>query len=187
MKILITTLLLGLSLACSRRSGEQLGTYEKTNGVFAIRTSVYREKTFIPAFDILGAYYIFETKRQDEVTLREVMVFLDQSPEPFDVEQSKFVDRAAFVNDRMNFVNDQIAFVYMHWMYAVTTDGGATWKIWKGIDYPFSEGKMRYNGIQGVVLGETGAGTMKIKLIGNDDLTELHTKDYGVNWIADGN
>lgn len=188
--MLLTVSLLLLSVACSSewnspdrcllcypaRSGEQLATYEETNGAFAIRTLVFREKTLWSGGTLLGAHYIFETKARDEENWREFMRFRDDNPEPIDEDRSKFV------NDRVTFVNDQVAFVYMGWMYAVTTDAGRSWNLWDGIDHPFQKGRMGYNGIQEIKLLENGEGTMRVRLIGNDELIEPNTRDYGVSW-----
>lgn len=174
-RTLLTTLLLGLCFSCySARSGEQLATFQKTNGTFAIRTTVMSEKTLLGGPFLKGAYYIFETKTQNEGTWREVLVFRHDNPEPIN-------------EDRIHFVNDRIALVYIGWKYAVTTDAGEKWSVWNGTEYPFQQGRMGYNGIQGVGLFENGVGTMRVKLIGNDELTELHTKDFGVNWFVDRN
>lgn len=193
-KMFLTIVLLGLSVACSSgwnskdrclvcypaRSGEHLATFEKTNDTFAIRTLVFREKSFgYWSATLLGAHYIFETRGQGDEEWREFMAFRHDNPEPINEDRSKFV------NDRVTFVNDQVAFVYMGWMYAVTIDAGKTWNTWNGLEYPFQKGRMGYDGIRDVELLANGAGVMKIRLIGNDDLTELHTNDNGVSWNVD--
>lgn len=191
-KILLATLLLVLSVACSSewnspnrclfcypaRSGEYLATFEKANNAFAIRTLVFREKAFWGGGMPLGAHYIFETKGQDDEEWRQFMAFRHDNPDPIDEDRSKFV------GDRVEFVSDRIAFVYVGWMYAVTTDAGRSWALWDGIDYRFPKGRMGYDGIQGIKLLTNGVGVMKVKLIGTDEHLELHTENYGVNWLV---
>lgn len=193
-KILLTALLLGLSIACSSgwnspnrclvcypaRSGEHLATLQETNDTFAIRTLVFRERTFWGGSTLLGTHYVFETKGRDEESWREFMSFLQDDPEPINGDRSKFV------RDRVTFVNDQVAFVYMGWMYAITTNGGQTWDVWNGLNHPLEKGRIGFNAIQDVKLLENGSGTMNLALIGNDGPTVLHTKDYGISWVEEG-
>lgn len=191
-KILLTTLFLGISVACSTewdspnrrlfcypaRSGEQLGTFEKTNNTFTIRTVVFREKTFVGFTFIPGPHYIFETKGQGDEDWREFLAFRHDYLDPIDEDRSKFVD------DRVEFVSDRLAFVYMGRMYAVTTDAGRSWTLWDGIDYRFPKGRMGYDGIQGIELLTNGVGVMNVNLIGTDEHLGLHTENYGVNWLV---
>lgn len=163
-----------LLVSCySYRSGEEFASFQKENGTFAIKTTALTEKTFFGQTPLGGAYYIFETKARNEVGWREIMVFQHDDPVPIN-EQA------------IQFVNDRIAYAHMGWMYAVTTDGGETWNVWNGHKYPLKKGRMGYNAVQDVKLLENGQGTMRLELIGNDDLTELHTKDYGLSWTEEG-
>ncbi len=171
-RILLTVGILCFVGCYSSRSGDQISTLKKKNDSFIVRATVFRQKLYFGGA-LAGAYYVFETKTNDEQDWREIFVFLHDAPIPIDEEG-------------IQFVNDRVAYVYMSWMYAVTTDGGKTWSVWNGLKYPFERGRIGYNAIQNVELLENGAGTMILNLIANDEPVVLRTKNFGISWTDEG-
>jgi hypothetical protein len=172
LRILLIVVVFGFGGCYSSRSGDQIATFQRENEAFTIRVTVLTEKRYF-AQVLAGAFYVFEAKKNDEQHWREIFVFLHDDPIPIDEEGIRFV-------------NDRVAYVYMSWMYAVTTDGGETWSVWDGSKYPLERGRIGFNAIQNVKLLENGEGTMRLKLVANNDPIFLRTKDFGINWIDEG-
>ena len=97
------------------KMGPELATTQKENEKFIIRVTAFAQNALF--VQVAGAYYVFESRPKNESDWREIMVFLDDDPVPIR-------------EDGIQFVNDHVAYVYMGWLYAVTTDGGHSWKVW---------------------------------------------------------
>jgi len=72
----------------------------------------------------------------------------------------------------------------MGWMFAVTTDGGATWSVWDAKkDLPNWQ-CCNYGLIKDVRLDSKGTGVMILNPIPQrrGEVPELHTNDFGRHW-----
>lgn len=163
---------LALAAACassSPRSGRVLERWETTNKTFKVRVTAYGEQDWIPA--PAGAYYVFESATADSDQWKEIMIFKHDDPVKIPREQVRFV-------------NDQIGYVFMVWMYAVTTDGGRTWFTWDAIkdlpqwgDHP---------PIKELHIAADGSGAMRFAPFNDKHpVPELHTQDYGQHWSSE--
>jgi hypothetical protein len=142
-----------------------LESWEAQNTSFTIRITSFRQEGIFQA--VAGADYVFEARPYQEDRWKEIMTVENDDPIPID-------------KNAVGFANEKIGFVFMAKKYAVTIDGGITWKIWDGIEVPFMKKDLSC-GIQTVNLEESGTGTMNLKCGNNTKV--LFTRDYGVNWI----
>ena len=141
-------------------------TWETTNKTLNIRVTAYEERGVL----LPGTYYVFESAT-DSNSWREIMTFRDD-------------DRPKIPRDQVRLVNDQIGYVFMGWMYAVTTDGGTNWSVWNAEkDLPRWQ-CCNYRLIQEVHVASNGLGVMTLKPIPQrpGEVPELHTNDYGRHW-----
>lgn len=142
--------------------------WETSNGTFNIRVTAYAEHN---GGFVAGAYYVFECASSGSNRWRELMTFRHDDPVPIPREQVRFI-------------GDRIGYVFMGWMYAVTTDGGLTWSIWTAKkDLPNWE-CCNYRLIRDVSVAKDGAGVMQLTPIQNrrGEVSELRTRDYGRHW-----
>jgi hypothetical protein len=146
-----------------------LETWEFRRGERRILVTAYAEKnSFVP-----GAYYTFEAL--DALNnRREIMTFRHDDPVPIN-------------KNGVVFPSDDIGYVFMGWMYAVTTDGGSSWHVWNADkDLPGWE-CCNHELIQDVDIAPDGTGTMKLNPIRQrpGEVPALRTKDYGRHWIVE--
>jgi hypothetical protein len=153
--------------------GKQLEFMETTNGSFHVRVSLHEEENggFVP-----GAYYVFSSARSGASAIHEVMTFRRD-------------DRVPIPMSQIEFVNDQIGFVYMGWMYAVSTDGGDTWSVWDARKDLPNWKCCNYGLISAVAVKTDGNGVMTLNSIKGrlGEVPELRTRDWGRHWSASGN
>jgi len=166
--IFVVTLLIGLALAGflenrSRMSSRVIDWWQTTNGKIDIRVKVYAEDGWAPS----GAYYVFESAQHDSNNWQEIMTFRHDDPVP--------VPR-----DQIRFVNDNTAFVFMGWMYGVTTDGGASWSVWSAQQHNI---QYNYVLIESVRMEISGEGIMKLDTSRANKVPELTTTDFGKHWV----
>jgi hypothetical protein len=149
---------------------EVVETWETTNNHIKIRVTAYKQKSVEPA----GTYYTFESvKKEFLLDAREIMTFRHEN-------------QVLIPRDQIHFVNDQFAYVFMGWMYAVTTDRGYTWSVWDAErDLPNWQ-CCNYDFIKEIQMGADGAGTMRLSLNSQEisPVQELYTQDYGRHWTA---
>ncbi|CAN5151266.1 hypothetical protein BH18ACI2_BH18ACI2_20850 [soil metagenome] len=148
--------------------GKLIESWESSGTPFKVRVNMHAEANggFVP-----GAYYVFQSAPSDSGQWREVMTFRHDDP-------------VAIPREQVGFVNDRVGYVFMGWMYAVTTDGGATWSVWEaGKNLPDWE-CCNYRLIKDVRLEADGTGVMMLNPIPQrrGEAPELHTKDYGRHW-----
>jgi len=142
-------------------------SWNTSNNVFRIRVERHAE---FNAF-VGGAYYVFQSAQAGSDSWQKVFTFRHDDPNPIP-------------RDQVRFVNDQVGFVFMGWMYAVTTDGGASWSVWNAeTDLPKGI-CCNYGLIASVNLQPDGRGTMILDPIPKrqGELPQLHTKDFGQHW-----
>ncbi|HMG72320.1 MAG TPA: hypothetical protein VK582_02375 [Pyrinomonadaceae bacterium] len=145
-----------------------LETSEFQRGERKIVVTAYAEKnSFVP-----GAYYSFEAIDGSNHRV-PIMTFRHDDPVP--------INKKGVV-----FLNGDIAYVFMGWMYAVTTDGGSSWQVWSA-DKDLPGWKCcNYDLIEDVHLASDGTGRMRLNPIPQrqGEVPELQTKDYGRHWSA---
>jgi hypothetical protein len=101
------------------KRGKVIERWQTGNDAFEIRVTAYSERPSLPGLG--GAYYVFESKTVGSDRWVEALTFRHDTP-------------VEIPRDQVRLVNDQIGYVFMGWMYSVTTDAGATWKVWNAED-----------------------------------------------------
>ncbi|HBB87808.1 MAG TPA: hypothetical protein DC047_09355 [Blastocatellia bacterium] len=145
-------------------------TWETTNDRFKIGVTAYAEEKGGFAG---GSNYVFTSAKVGSDDWKEFMTFRHDDPIPIPRQQ-------------IHFVNDKIAYVFIGWMYAVTTDGGSSWSVWNAENDLPGWRCCNYGLIQDLRVEPDGVGKMKLKPIMQRDgeVPELHTRDYGRHWIS---
>jgi hypothetical protein len=147
--------------------GQRLETWETTNTPFRIRVDRHAEANggFVP-----GAYYVFQSAASDS-EWREIMTF--RHDDPVDIPR-----------EQVRFANDQVAYVFMSWMYAVTTDGGRSWRVSEMWDLLPSGERCLYGCIEDLRIDANGAGEVRLNIIASprDQTKILKTNDFGRSW-----
>lgn len=148
------------------RPKELIGDWETKRGGLKIRLITYELPDVIPR----GIYHTFQSSQGEGTSWSDIMTVRKET-------------LASPRGDQVVFINEQVAFIFMDWIYAVTTDGGRTWFTWDTEqDFPSIE-CCDYTRIQEVYVSSDGKGIMKISRLG--EIQELHTKDYGKQWQKD--
>lgn len=168
---ILASLISGCDFLSPPRPGkEAIETWETKNPTFRIRVTAYPEENggFVP-----GAYYVFQSSPARSNDWKEIMTFRRD-------------DAVKIPREQIVFVNDNIGYIFMGWMYAITTDAGTTWSVWDAKkDLPDWE-CCNYVLIQKVDLAPNGVGTMTLTPITQrrGEVPKLFTKDYGRHWSA---
>jgi hypothetical protein len=151
-----------------KRSNRINERWETTNGTVDIRVTAYGEDN--AGLDA-GAYYVFESKRAGSKDWHEITTFRHDDPVQIPREQVRFV-------------SDQISYVFMGWMYSVTTDRGSTWSVWTAEKNLPNWECCNYRLIRDVTIAKDGKGVMQLKPIQDrrGEVLELRTSDYGRHW-----
>ncbi len=150
------------------RMGAIAETWQTANDTLQIRVDRHYEEN---GGFVAGAYYVFRSAPVGSNNWRDIMTFRHDDPIPIP-------------RDNIRFVNGRVASVFMGWMYAVTTDGGATWSVWDaGNDLP-SWQCCNYGLIADVNLNPDGTGTMTLSPIQGrrGEVPQLRTRDFGRHW-----
>ena len=153
------------------KRGEAIESWQTGNDAFKIRVTAYSEKPSLPGFG--GAYYVFDSATVDSDKWREILTFRHDAP-------------VEIPRGQIRFVNEQVGYIFMGWMYGVTTDAGATWSVWNAENDLPGWQCCNYNLIQDVHIAPDGVGTMKLNPIPQQqsEAPEMHTKDYGRRWTV---
>ena len=149
--------------------GGAFETKEVAGHSFQIRVTAYDEKgVWLP-----GAYYVFESSPIGSNEWREIMSIHADDPNPIP-------------RDVVGIVNEQTGYVYMHNMYAVTTDGGRTWSIWDADKELQNRRDIFSRAIEEVKVAANGTGRMRLyKFSHEPSTTYLKTEDYGQHWSVE--
>ena len=148
-------------------AGPVTESWETSGQTFQVRIDMCPEKNAM----VGGAYYVFRSAPKGSDSWHDVMTF-------------RHDDHVAIPQDNVQFLNDQTGFVFMGWMYAVTTDAGKNWSVWDaGRDLP-NWRCCNYGLISDVQLNADGTGTMSLNPIRDrrGEVPLLHTKDFGCHW-----
>jgi len=148
--------------------GEVVKTCEVSNETFRVRIEQHSERGAIP---VGGAYYVFRVASHGSESWRDVMTFRHDDPVPIPREQVRFV-------------NGRVGYVFMGWMYAVTTDGGVSWSIWDAAKDLPNWACCNYRLIKNVSLEADGTGVMILQPVPQrrGEVPELKTNDFGRHW-----
>ncbi len=114
------------------RRGKVIETWQTGNNSFRLRVTAYNEKNTFPALG--GGYYVFESAPVSSDQWKEIMTFRHDDP-------------IAIPKDQVRFLSDQVGYVFMGWLYAVTTDGGHSWSLWDASKDPALSKSYRYDSI----------------------------------------
>ena len=150
--------------------GDKVESFETSNQMFKVRVDMHSEVGgFMPV--VGGAYYVFRSAPDGSDAWHDIMTFRHDDPIPIR-------------RDQIRFVTDRVGFAFMGWMFASTSDGGATWSVWDA--RADSKWCCNYELIQDVRLEPDGTGTMTLKPVENPtgEKPERHTKDFGRHWTA---
>jgi hypothetical protein len=143
--------------------------FEKQNGHFAIRaTGAMENGNWFAA----GADYVFESTAIGTNRWRRIMVFRHDDAVQIPTRQIRFLS------------DEKIAYIFMSWMYAVTTDGGNSWSVWDArSDLPGWQ-CCNYGLIRDVVIQSDGSGMMLCNPISgrSGEVPKLATVDFGRTW-----
>ncbi len=142
--------------------------YITSNDHFRVRVQMFPEwhrDSFVS-----GATYLFESATADSDDWIEIMDYKSDDPDPIHCERIKFVDGMK-------------AYLYMPREFAVTTDGGRTWKHWDTLHWEVRREYPESTMIVGVQIEPDGSGKLTLR-VENDSETNLFTTDYGVHWSA---
>jgi hypothetical protein len=162
-------LTLGIIVYCHQtpRPGRQLGMWETSSNGLRIRIVQYDEEGALLA----GTYYLFESAKPGTNEWQQIVMF-------------RHDDRPPIPRDQVRFVGDDVAFVFMGWVYAVSTDRGASWSVYDATRNLPGWRCCNYGLIKNVDLWPDGTGVMTLKpILGRTgEVSELRTRDYGVHW-----
>jgi hypothetical protein len=146
--------------------GKVIDRFETTNGSFRVQILQYDEQGAFPA--PAGAYYLFRSAIDASDSWNEIMTFRHDDPVPIPKDHVRFVDA-------------RVGYVFMGWLYAVTTDGSHSWSVWDASKDPIFSKSYRYDLIREVEITPDGNGRMILHLKGDTEAV-LKTKDYGQHW-----
>jgi hypothetical protein len=155
------------ALVCQFRSGPSRyarHVYVASNNRFRIRVRMFPEQGI--GF-VLGAYYVFDSAATNSDKWVHILTSKEDDPDPIHRE-------------RIRLVNENVAYVFMPRDFAVTTNGGASWKVWN-ITRDLEGWHDHRSSITDVNIYLNGRGTMKLAIVGNRQ-GELHTTDFGYHW-----
>jgi hypothetical protein len=170
--LVVLTFAGGCAFFASRAPGRGavLEKWQTENKAFQIRVTSYEET----GANVNGAYYVFESAAVGSNDWREIVTF-------------RHDDQPKIPADQVRFVNDQIGYLFMGWIFAVSTDGGVTWSVWDANkDLPHWQ-CCNYKLIRDVTIANNGTGVLKLNPIQDrrGEVPELRTNDYGQHWRAE--
>ena len=161
--------IVGYQFLNGSRSAKILEKWETRNRIFRVRVISYAERKggFVP-----GAYYVFESSPVITDEWHEIIVVRHDDPVPIPRNQVRYV-------------NDQVGYIFMAWTFAVTTNGGSDWSVWRADkDLPGWE-CCNYKLIKDATIAPDGSGVMTLSPIPgrHGEVPTLQTKDYGRHWV----
>jgi hypothetical protein len=143
-------------------------TFETANNTFKVRmTALNEENVYMP-----GAYLVYESAPIDSNQWREFLSYRTD-------------DAISIPRETFRFLNEQTAYVYLAYDFAVTLNGGRTWKIWKPL-FPLSNGHLMYWAITEARVEADGTGQARVENYDEQKKArvtlEIITEDFGQSW-----
>jgi hypothetical protein len=151
------------------KPGEALASWETTNGFFRLRVTSYKEKLIVPG--PAGADYIFSSSTNPGGSWQDVMMLYQD-------------DRVELPRDDIRFIGDSTGYIFMKWMFAVTTDAGKTWSVWNATTDVADWTWDKYGVIRDVQISADGSGLLLIQPLADPNRvdTRFRTADFGRHW-----
>ncbi|SRR6266536_346638 len=170
--ILLLTFVLGISAWIVKGflipgQGPVIEQWETHNSKFKIR--VQRRADL---YGLMTYWYVFQSSRNGAITWREVTRHLHGEP-------------VALPKKQIRFIGEDVGYFFFQLKYAVTVDGGETWKVFDfGNNPSFKPEKLDYSRIADVLIQPDGTGeaTMLKYDSRSGQSTLFFTKDYGQHW-----
>lgn len=151
----------------SHYKAEIVETLETQNTPFRIRINKHIERGGFMAV-LNGAYYVFQSAALGSDQWQDITTY--RYDDPIDIPRN-----------HVRFANEKVAYVFMFDMYAITQDGGASWKISDIDNYLPSEPKC--GSIKDLRVDSDGVGEVKLQCYAKQNSFKvLETKDFGRNW-----
>jgi hypothetical protein len=166
--ILLAISLVAFGSSCNWQNRAILDRWETRNSALAIRVTQYQEKHF----PLSKFRYVFEGKSENSDGWIQIMT-------------TSANDDVPIPRDQIRFISNQAAYIFMSDKYAITTNGGLSWFVWRTED---GQRQMKYPGqffIKDVSLKEDGQGTLVLASRSSDTAAStLQTSDFGHSWKA---
>lgn len=150
--------------------------WDVSNGIFTIRVQNYRS---VPYFK--SSYFVFQSAAVGSASWREVAAY------PYDGSEITI----PMPSDQVRFVGSDIGYFSLESIFAVTTDRGLNWTVWRPGEWRSSEasGDAYFQPwrLEDVVINSDGSGSAKL-WVDYDRVRESKvyrkaaTKDYGRQW-----
>lgn len=165
-KTILCVLMLVITTCVQGCVGKTFDRWETENSSFRIRITAQEEGGWVG-----GANYLFESALSGSDDWREIMKFRHDDPVPIP-------------RDQVQLLNDKIGYMFIGWIYAVTTDGGKSWSVWTAEQDLRNWRCCNYKLIRSVQIALDGTGTMILNSIPDreGEVPELYTRDYGRHW-----
>jgi hypothetical protein len=166
--ILIIALIVAAVSITWPRIGRVTETWQTERGSIKVRVENRAENWAV----VPGAYYVFQSMPPGATEWREIMTFREDDPR-------------SIPRESIRFLNERVGYVFMGWMYAVTTDGGSTWSVWDAEKSLTHWECCPYGLIEDVRLAPDGTGTMVLSPDAHRrfKVPALHTTNFGRNWV----
>jgi len=150
-------------------------TWETQNDIFKVRATCYEiadERITPKGFYYTFGYRLVKPKGSDDWS------------DIFTIRQDQM---ASIPHNQVRFINDRTGYLFMGWIYAVTTDGAKTWHKWDA-DRDLPNWRCCDPSlIRDVKIWPDGNGMMQLNASNLPaEISEtLYTQDYGKHWGAD--
>lgn len=153
---------------CATQERRLMDRWETNGAMFSIRVTEYQEKHF----PLSKFYFVFEAKAKGSSEWHEIMSTRTDEDIPIPREQVRFI-------------SDRAGYVFMTDKYAITTNSGDSWSIWKADDGITS---LKYPGeffIREVLVNPDGSGALVLaSSSANRPAVQFRTNDFGYSWTA---
>lgn len=148
--------------------GPVIEEWETHNSRFKIR--VQRRAHL---YGLMSYWYVFQSSSKGSIRWQEVTRHLQGEP-------------IALPKQQIRFVSEDVGYLFFQLKYAVTVDGGATWKVFDFGDNPsFKPKQLDYSRIAEVLIRPDGTGDITMLKYDSraGQSTLFYTMDYGQKWI----
>jgi len=147
--------------------GKVYESQELSNGTFKVKVNAHYETGVY----LGGAYYVLLSAPVGSDEWREFIWKRVDDPNP--ISEGMF-----------RFVSDSIGYVSTGDKYAVTLDGGHSWRYWEVSKELPADWQYSYKYIKEVQVEPNGTGRMRFYPFPDKDVSvpELQTEDYGQHW-----